>query len=107
VRHFLAGGGHAALPLSADIATVLATIRAALPDAAPVEEERGGLSGREALVLRRKVHGHTNKAIAADLGLSVKTVETYYARAMEKLGLQNRAQVLHYAVDQGWIAGGM
>ena len=65
-----------------------------------------GLSGREALVLRRKVHGHTNKAIAAELGLSVKTVETYYTRAKEKLGLQNRSQVLHYALDHGWIAAG-
>lgn len=102
IRPFLAGGGHAALPLSSDVATILETIRAARGDGAPVEEGPG-LSGREGLVLRRKVNGATNKAIAADLGLSVKTVETYYTRAREKLGLRSRAQVLHYAMEQGWI----
>lgn len=84
-RLFLARGGHAVLPLSSDVVTILETIRAARADA-PQGEEARGLSGREGLVLRRKVIGTTNKAIAADLGLSVKTVETYYTRAREKLG---------------------
>jgi|GEM_PF-6124541 len=104
MRRFLAGGGHAALPMSADLDSLIDAIRAARPDAPASGEMEAGLSGRETLVLRRKVHGHTNKAIAAELGLSVKTVETYYTRAKEKLGLQNRSQVLRYALDQGWIA---
>lgn len=104
MRHFLAAGGHAALPMSAGLDSLLEALRAARPDAAVLEETQGGLSGRESLVLRRKVNGQTNKAIAAELGLSVKTVETYYTRAMEKLGLQNRSQVLQYALDQGWIS---
>jgi DNA-binding NarL/FixJ family response regulator len=103
VRPFLSGGGHAVLKLSSDVATILETVRAAHAEGVPGDAGRG-LSGREGLVLRRKVNGATNKAIAADLGLSVKTVETYYTRAMEKLGLQSRAQVLHYGLEQGWIS---
>lgn len=63
-----------------------------------------GLSEREFGVLRRKVQGLSNKAIAADLGISVKTVETYQSRGMEKLGLQGRAEMLRYAVRHGWLA---
>lgn len=55
-------------------------------------------------MLRRKVQGLSNKAIAADLGISVKTVETYQSRGMEKLGLQGRAEMLRYAVRHGWLA---
>ena len=50
--------------------------------------------------------GHSNKEIAARLDLSVKTVETYRARAMEKLGLQSRADLVRYAVQQGWLQDG-
>jgi DNA-binding CsgD family transcriptional regulator len=38
--------------------------------------------------------------------LSVKTVETYRARGMEKLGLQTRADLVRYAVQQGWLKNG-
>jgi DNA-binding NarL/FixJ family response regulator len=33
----------------------------------------------------------------------VKTVETYKARAMEKLGFRSRVDVVRYAADQGWL----
>ncbi len=64
----------------------------------------GELSEREAEVLHGVAHGHSNKEIAARCQISVKTVETYKARAMEKLGLHNRAELVRYAVDQGWLA---
>ena len=66
---------------------------------------KGGidLSEREAEVARLTAAGHSNKEIAARLDLSVKTVETYRARAMEKLGLQTRAELVRYAVQQGWL----
>jgi DNA-binding NarL/FixJ family response regulator len=35
----------------------------------------------------------------------VKTVETYRARGMEKLGLTSRAQLVRYAIQQGWLSG--
>jgi DNA-binding NarL/FixJ family response regulator len=61
------------------------------------------LSEREADVVRLVASGYTNKEIAARLGISVKTVETYKARAMEKLGLQSRAALVRYAVGRGWL----
>jgi len=49
------------------------------------------LSGREEEVLRLIAWGHANKEIAARLDISVKTVEMYKARAMEKMGMKNRS----------------
>src|SRR4051812_35595392 len=61
------------------------------PSAKGVSEE-GDLSDREAEVLRLIATGYSNKEIAGQLTLSVKTVETYKARSMEKLGLHSRAE---------------
>jgi DNA-binding NarL/FixJ family response regulator len=61
------------------------------------------LSEREHEVVLRVVQGHSNKEIAAQLSLSVKTVETYRARALEKLGLTNRAALVRYALEHGWL----
>jgi DNA-binding NarL/FixJ family response regulator len=66
----------------------------------------GALSDREAEVARLTAAGHSNKEIASRLELSVKTVETYRARGMEKLGLQSRADLVRYAVQQGWLKDG-
>jgi DNA-binding NarL/FixJ family response regulator len=63
------------------------------------------LSEREREVVRHVAHGFSNKEIAAKLDVSVKTVETYRFRATEKLGLNSRAELLRYAIDQGWLAG--
>jgi DNA-binding NarL/FixJ family response regulator len=61
------------------------------------------LSDRESDVLRLVASGHSNKAISTRLNISVKTVETYKARAMEKLGLRSRVELVRYAADQGWL----
>jgi DNA-binding NarL/FixJ family response regulator len=67
-------------------------------------DSRGSiLSERETEVGRLTAAGYSNKEVAARLELSVKTVETYRARAMEKLGLQSRADLVRYAVQQGWL----
>ncbi len=47
--------------------------------------------------------GHRNKEIADQLGLSVKTVEYHKARAMEKVALRSRAEVVNYALHRGWL----
>lgn len=64
------------------------------------------LSDREAEVARLTANGYSNKEVAARLGLSVKTVETYRARAMEKLGLHSRTDLIRYAVQRGWLRDG-
>jgi two-component system, NarL family, response regulator NreC len=61
------------------------------------------LSDRETEVVQRIAQGYSNKEIAAQLTLSVKTVETYRARAMEKLGLESRAALVRYALERGWL----
>jgi two-component system response regulator NreC len=61
------------------------------------------LSEREADVIRLIAQGYSNKEIATQLGLSVKTVETYKARAMEKLKLDSRVAIVRYALQRGWL----
>jgi DNA-binding NarL/FixJ family response regulator len=61
------------------------------------------LSERETDVLRLVAGGHSNKEISSRLNISVKTVETYKARAMEKLGFRSRVDVVRYAAGQGWL----
>jgi two-component system response regulator NreC len=62
------------------------------------------LSGREKEALRLVALGYTSAEIAEQLNLSAKTVETYRARGMEKLGLRNRAALVRFALLQGLIS---
>jgi DNA-binding NarL/FixJ family response regulator len=59
------------------------------------------LSGREREVLRLIAMGYTNQQVADRLYLSVKTVETYKARLVEKLELKGRADLVRYALEEG------
>ena len=61
------------------------------------------LSERETQVLRLLARGHAMKEIAASLDVGLRTVETYRARAMEKLGLTTRAELVRYAVGKRWL----
>ncbi len=61
------------------------------------------LSDRELEIAKLTASGHSNKEISTLLDLSVKTVETYRARGMEKLGLSCRVDLVRYAVQQGWL----
>jgi len=47
--------------------------------------------------------GYSNKEIAGDLELSVKTVETYRLRINEKLALRSRTEIVQFALRQGWL----
>jgi two-component system response regulator NreC len=66
---------------------------------APIET----LSSREREVLALIAQGHTNQAAADQMGLSVKTVESYRARLMEKLGLASRADLTRVAIECGLL----
>lgn len=61
------------------------------------------LSEREHSVLRLVALGYTNAEIADELYLSIKTVETYRTRGMEKLNLQTRAQLVKEALARGLL----
>jgi len=61
------------------------------------------LSEREMEVVRLLAQGITMKEIAQQLSLSPRTLETYRARAMEKLALKTRADLVRYAFRSGWL----
>ena len=67
------------------------------------DTEGKALTPREEEVMRLIARGHSNKEIAGQLSVSVKTVETHKARAIDKLGLHNRAGIVRYAMQQGWM----
>jgi two-component system response regulator NreC len=62
------------------------------------------LSDRERDVVRLTAEGYSAQQAADQLSLSVKTVETYRHRAMQKLGLTNRAELVQYALRAGLLA---
>jgi DNA-binding NarL/FixJ family response regulator len=65
--------------------------------------ESRALTPREEEVMRLIARGYSNKEIAGQLSVSVKTVETHKARATEKLDIHNRAGIVRYAMQQGWM----
>jgi two-component system response regulator NreC len=67
---------------------------------APAAQE---LSEREREVLALVAQGYTSQKIADRLYLSVKTIETYRARLMKKLGLDDRAQLVQFAIETGLL----
>jgi len=122
LRRALEAGAAGYCPKSAADAELLAAIRAVmrgnvyihpshtkilldkmLPTANQTSTASAELSERESAVLKLVALGHTNQEIAEQLALSVKTVESYRARGMEKLGLTSRAALVRYALQRGWM----
>lgn len=62
------------------------------------------LSEREREVVKLTAEGNTAQQAADILSLSPKTVETYRHRAMQKLGLMNRAELVRYALRAGLLS---
>jgi DNA-binding NarL/FixJ family response regulator len=67
------------------------------------ELKRGELTSREQEILTLIATGYTNKEISSHLSISVKTVEAHKGNIMAKLDLKNRADVVRYALDRGWL----
>jgi DNA-binding NarL/FixJ family response regulator len=61
------------------------------------------LTTREREILRLVVRGYTNTRTAADLGLSVKTVEWHRSNLMRKLGTHGVAELVRYAIQHGLV----
>jgi DNA-binding NarL/FixJ family response regulator len=80
-----------------------ATLESILSPAAPTHGKSplDSLSDREREVLGQVARGYTNQQIADEIGLSVKTVESYRARLMKKLGLKERADLVRLALEMG------
>ncbi|HEU5424768.1 MAG TPA: response regulator transcription factor [Nitrolancea sp.] len=75
------------------------------PRPSPSAETDQQPSEREAQVLRLIALGYTTRQIADELALSVRTIETYKQRLVEKLGLRGRAALVSYALEHGLLDG--
>jgi non-specific serine/threonine protein kinase len=94
----------AALGVEAAVADALAVADAALAAPSPGGRPPGdGLSGREREVVALLAQGRSNRAIAAALALSERTIEGHVSRALGKLGLTTRAQLAVWAVRRGLV----
>ena len=72
----------------------VASPRGAAPD-------KRTLTDREREILHLLAEGQRTKEIAATLGISTKTVETYRSRIMLKLGIDNLAGLVKFAIRAG------
>ena len=81
------------------VSPAMAEQRAAAAGSGAGEVPHERLSDREFEVMRLIASGKTVGAIAAELALSVKTISTYRARMLEKMGLPNNAAVMKYAME--------
>ncbi len=61
------------------------------------------LSNREIQILRRLAQGQTNREIAEDYHISIKTVDTYRGRLLRKLNLRNNAELTRFAIQSGIV----
>jgi two-component system, NarL family, invasion response regulator UvrY len=90
VRKVLAGGRYVSNSLAENLAASLS-----VNQKAPQEK----LSDREFQVLRLIASGKMVMDIARELSLSVKTISTYRSRILEKMGMKNNAELMHYAIQ--------
>jgi DNA-binding NarL/FixJ family response regulator len=95
----VAGGGVYVDPALAAELENRGSRRRSSPDGMPVVS----LSERESEVIRLIARGHTSKEMADTLGISARTLETYKARAMSKLSLRTRADLIRFAERSGWL----
>ncbi|SRR5581483_1636693 len=82
--------------------------RSALERLAPPPRRRGrraalDLSEREVEVLRGIAEGKSNREIAAELGIGIRTIETHRERIMEKLNIHNMAGLIRFAIANGIV----
>ena len=96
IKKVLAGKKYVSASLAEKLAWQLET------DTNVAPHER--LSDREFQVLQMIASGKTATQIAEELFLSVKTISTYRARILEKMGLTNNAELTHYAIKNDLVS---
>jgi len=92
IKKVLAGGRYVSPSLAEKLANYLSG-----GDAQKQPQEK--LSDREFQVLRLIASGKIVSEIAKELSLSVKTISTYRSRILEKMGMKNNAELMHYAMQ--------
>ena len=100
IRAALAGGSFLSPPIS----------RTVIDDYVRRAEARGGdddlelLTSREREVLQLLAEGLSNREIAEQLSISIKTVETHRSNMMNKLGVGSKTELVKYALRKGWAS---
>lgn len=98
IRAAVAGGSFLSPPIS----------RTVIDDYVHRAEARGQggdldlLTSREREVLQLLAEGRTNREIAEELSISIKTVETHRSNMMNKLGVSSKTELIRYALRKGW-----
>ena len=100
-RALMAGRAMTATDATAEVEAALALDREAPEDAAETSGAVAGLSPREAEVLRLIAAGRSNREIAAELILSVRTVERHVTNLYRKIGARGRADATAFALRSG------
>jgi DNA-binding NarL/FixJ family response regulator len=95
IRKILAGGRYVSPTLAEKLALRVKKDLTRMPHEA--------LSDREYEVMSHIASGKTVTEIAEELSLSAKTISTYRARVLEKLGVKNSANIVQYAVRNGLV----
>lgn len=91
VKEALQGGVHVSSQLAAEVMRSLSSGK----------DEKRELTPRQLEIVRHLVGGLSAKEIAARLGLSTRTVEFHKYKAMERIGVETSAELIHYAVKSG------
>jgi DNA-binding NarL/FixJ family response regulator len=113
-EEMIRAGAVSCLPPTADRRSVLDAVRAAVGqpralrhvDGSSTAPPNSPLSRRELQVLTLIAEGNTNKQIAEELGISVRTVETHRERVMRKLNAQGTAALTKWAISLGLVTPG-
>jgi FixJ family two-component response regulator len=79
------------------------TVRKQATDRKAIEEKLAALSEREREVFERVADGEMNKVIAANLGISERTVEVHRGQVMKKLGVKTLAQLVRIKIESELI----
>jgi DNA-binding NarL/FixJ family response regulator len=98
VRVIAAGGNYLDPAITSKVIDVYANRKATLN-----AESADNLTDREEEILRLMAWGYSNKEIAAQLDISVKTVEVHKSNLMKKLNLRSRIDIVRYALLKGWL----
>ena len=91
------------LVLDPEVAREAMLDQAAAADGSRPADPYEALTDREKQVLKLVAEGHSNKEVADELGISVKTAMSHREHIMEKLDLHSRTELIRFAIKQGII----
>jgi DNA-binding NarL/FixJ family response regulator len=91
------------LVLDPDVAREAMLDQAAAADGSRPADPYETLTDREKQVLKLVAEGHSNKDVADELGISVKTAMSHREHIMDKLDLHSRTELIRFAIRQGII----